>query len=216
MSNNVNNIRKRQSVIAIAQDGSKLKAVELCKQDGTIELLWTKYSEASETDWGAFALECGLSAKPAVKIQTDDSKTAVAGFDSAGVVFYRIDVPAAAEQEVAEIIKLQAEARLPLPTEQMEMAWRADQVRDGQVPVTIAAARTEKLQKFVQNVSGFGPERILLDCEGIVKAWTTLFSGNERDAVIVSITARNTNVCLAQGGRLSNAVVLDMGIEDLP
>ena len=214
MSNNAADVGTRLSAIAIAQDGSKLKAVELSKQGRTFEVLWTKSSEAGDLDWKAFELECGLAAEPTGQAEANADKIVVVGFDSAGVVFYCIDVPSVKEEEIAAMVRLQAEARLPLPAEHMELAWRANQGRDGKTSVTIVAAKREQLQKSVKNVRGFEPEKILLDCEGIVKAWRTFFSGDERDAVVVSIAARNTQVCLAQNGRLSNAVVLDMGTED--
>jgi len=53
-----------------------------------------------------------------------------------------------------------------------------------------------------------------LDCEAIVKACKELFHGDEKDAVIVSLAARSTQVCLAEDERLSNAMVLDIGMED--
>jgi Tfp pilus assembly PilM family ATPase len=215
MSNFTTDMGTRRSAIAIAQDGARLKAVKLSKQGPTCDILWTKRTEAGDLDWKAFELECGLAAETVGQEKNGGGKTVVAGFDSAGVVFYCIDLPTAGEEELETMVKIQAEARLPLPAEQMELAWRADQARNGKLPVTIAAARKEPLQRFIENVRGFEPEKILLDCEGIVKAWRTLFSGDGRDAVVVSITERKTQVCLAKNGRLSNAVVLDTGTEDL-
>jgi hypothetical protein len=75
-------------------------------------------------------------------------------------------------------------------------------------------ARNEQLQKFLGNVRGFKPAKILLDYEGMVKAWRTFFSGNDGSAVVINIGSRHTQVCLAEGGRLSNAVSLEMGMED--
>ena len=215
MSNITTDMGTRRSAIAIAQDGTRLKAVKLSKQGPTCDVLWTKSTKAGDLDWNAFELECGLAAETAGQEKNSGDKTVVAGFDSAGVVFYCIELPTSGEEEIETMVKLQAEARLPLPAEQMELAWRADQTRNGILPVTIAAARKEPLQKFIENIRGFEPEKILLDCEGIVKAWRTFFSGDGTDAVVVSMTERNTQVCLAKNGRLSNAVVLDTGTEDL-
>jgi len=214
MTNDKINMETRPSVVAIAQQDNKLKAVELRKESGAFEILWTKSSEGSNVDWRLFAADCGLSVEPTERADVDGDRTVVVGFNSAGVAFYRIGVPAVGEEETAAIVKLQAETRLPLPTEQMELAWRTGQMRDGQVPLTIVAARREQLQGFVEKVRDFEPAKILLDCEGIVKAWRALFSGNEGKAVVLSTGVRNTQVCLAEDGRLSNAVVLDMGIED--
>jgi len=204
----------KASVVAIAREENKLRGVELRKHGEVFEVLWTKDGRASETDLGTFAIECDLSPGRRTEGGTKGDKAVVVGFDSSGVIFYRISVPAVREKELAAIVELQAEARLPLPAEQMELAWQRGEVRDGQVGVTIAAAKREHLQKFVEDVRGFEPTRILLDCEGIVKAWGEFFSGDETAVVVVSIRSRSTQVCLAEEGKLVNAVSLDMGMED--
>jgi hypothetical protein len=63
-------------------------------------------------------------------------------------------------------------------------------------------------------VKCFQPAKILLKCEGIVKIWESLFSGNKENAVVLSAGAHNTQVCLVEKGRLSNAVVLDIGVDE--
>ncbi len=209
------NIRTQRSVVAIAQEESKLKAIELREQKGGLRVLWTKSSEDTDTDWRVFAAECGLSVEPTAHTDADSNRAVVVGFNSAGVAFYRISVPAVGEEETASIVKFQAETRLPLPVEQMQLAWRADQMQNGQVGVIVAAARKKLLQGFVEDVRSFEPTKILLDCEGVVKAWKAFFSGDKKHAVVVSMAARNTQVCLAEDGRLSNAMVLDIGMEDL-
>lgn len=201
-------------MIAIAKQDDKLKAVKIRKKMGGFEVLWTKSSKDADTDWRLFAAECGISVELASQADTYSDSLAVVGFDSIGVAFYRVNVPAVGEEEIASIVKLQAETLLPLPAEQIEMAWRAGKMRNGQKGVTIAAARRERLQGFVENVQSLKPIKILLDCEGIVKTWREFFSGNESNAVVVSTGARNTWVCLVKDGRLGNAVVLDTGIED--
>jgi len=202
-------------VVAITQEESTLKAIELREQKGSFNVLWTKSGENTDTDWRVFAAECGLSVEPTAHTGADSNRAVVVGFNSAGVAFYRITVPAVGEEETASIVKLQVETRLPLPVEQMELAWRADQMQNGQVGITVAAARKKHLQRFVEDVQSFEPTKILLDCEGVVKAWKAFFSGNNKYAVVVSMAERNTQVCLAEDGRLSNAMVLDIGMEDL-
>jgi len=208
------NIKALDSVVAIAQEEGKLKAVKLERQSGTTTVLWTKSSEDNAGDWRAFAAKCGLSAEPTAYRNPDSSSGVVVGYNSAGVVFYRITVPDVGEEETASIVKLQAETRLPLPAEQMEISWRADQRRNGQRGFIVAAARKKPLEDFVTNVVNFEPTKILLDCEGITKAWKAFFSGNEKLAVVVSMAGQNTQVCLVENGRLCNAMILDIGMED--
>jgi hypothetical protein len=214
MNSNKTNVGTRRSVVAITQEESMLKAVELREKGGVFEVLWTKSNEGSETDWRGFADECGLSVELTAHPEADGHRMIVVGFNSAGMAFYRINIPAVSREETTSMVQLQAETRLPLPAEQMELAWRADHVKNGQVGVTIAAARKEPLQRFVESVQSLEPEKIMLDCEGTVKAWRTFFAGDERNAVVLSMAAQNTQVCLVEDGRLNNAVVLDMGVDD--
>ena len=203
-----------QSVVAVVNDDNEFKGVELRKQGGSFEILWTRSSEESDTNWRDFAAGCGLSVEPASLEDSDSDRMVVAGFNTAGTIFHRTTVPAVGDKEIESIIELQAETRLPLPPEQIELTWRADQLRNGQMGVTIAVARKEQLQKFVGKVRCFKPAKILLNCEGIVKIWEVFFSGNKDNAVVLSTGSHNTQVCLVREGRLSNAVVLDIGIED--
>jgi hypothetical protein len=214
MNNDKTNMGMLQSVVAIINDDYEFKGVELRNQDGVFEILWTRSSEGTDADWREFATECGLSVEPTALEDTDSDRIVVAGFNTAGTIFHRTTVPAVGEKEIESIIQLQAETRLPLPPEQIELTWRADQLRDGQMGVTIAVARKEQLRKFVANVRCFRPAKILLNCEGIVKIWEVFFSGNKENAVVLSTGSHNTQVCLVEEGRLSNAVVLDIGIDD--
>lgn len=201
-------------VTAMTQDGNCLRGVRLKKQSGKLELLWTRSNEAYEGDYSSFAAECGLTFTPALAEKYGVAGNTVVGFDSSGVVFYRISVPAVNQKELASVVRLQAESRLPLPAEKMEISWRAGQTQNGRIDVTIAAAKKESLGKFVENVNGFKPAKIILDCEGVVKAWRELFSGTDEQAVILSVGPNNTRICLALDGRLTNTLSLDMGTED--
>jgi hypothetical protein len=182
MNDSDTNVGTRQSVVAIVREDDVLKGVELRKRDGATEILWAKSTEDIDVDWQSFAAECDLSVKSAADEGTDSERTVVIGFGSAGTVFHRASVPPVEEQEIESIVQLQAERRLPLPSEQTELAWLADPAQNGQIGVTMVVARKELLQE---------------------------------EAVVVSMSARSTQVCLARDGRLSNAVILDLGLEDL-
>jgi len=216
MNNNVNENYAEETVIAIAKTDSKLKAVELRKNNGSFEILWTRSSEEGNLDWQAFAAECGLSIESATQPETSDNKNAVVGYDSTGTAFYQVSIPAVEEREMDAIVRLQAESRLPLPSDQMELAWRINRTDNKQLNITIAAVRKQQAKRFIQKVSGFKPGKILLDCEAIVQTWKEIFSGKEQNAVVmISPGAHKTQVCLIENAKLCNAVVLDIGIEDL-
>ncbi|MHC4627373.1 MAG: hypothetical protein ACYTDV_10375, partial [Planctomycetota bacterium] len=214
MNDSDTNAETRQSVVALVKEDGVLKGVELRRHDGATEILWAKSTDGADVSWQSFAAECGLAVGPSTEQAAANDKKVVVGFGSAGTVFHRSSVPPVDAQEIESIVRLQAETRLPLPAEQTELAWRADPVQNGQVGITMVVARKELLSQFVREVRPLDPAKIILDCEGIIKAWRTVFAEHERDAVVVSMAAGSTQVCLARAGRLSNAVILDVGLED--
>ena len=213
MNNNQSNMEWR-SVVAVVNDDGVFKGVGIHKQGGSFEILWTRSSEDPDAGWRDFAAECGLSVERTMLEDADSDRMIIVGFNTAGTIFHRTTVPAVEDKEIESIVELQAETRLPLPPEHIELTWRADKLNDGQLGVTIAVARKEQLQKFVDNVRCFQPTKLFLNCEGIVKVWEALFAGNKENALVLSAGAHNTQVCLVEKGRLSNAVVLDIGVED--
>jgi hypothetical protein len=48
-----------------------------------------------------------------------------------------------------------------------------------------------------------------------VKIWSCFFGGSEKSAVVASIGATSTNVCLVEAGSMSNAAIVDIGFDDL-
>jgi hypothetical protein len=216
-------------VIAAAKDDGQFKAVEVRKHEDTLEVLWTKSLPAAEQTWTAFAAACGVTAGPDGHDKTlKRHVSSVVGLDSTGVAFYRVTAPAVESQEMASIVRMQAESLLPLPPDQIEVAWRTTPSTNGNVDITIAAARREYLHKFAGSVRDFRPGHILLSCEGTVKAWQSLFAdgprpgtGNgiaragETRTLLVSIGAENTQMCLVQNGAVTQAAVLGTGTADL-
>jgi Tfp pilus assembly protein PilN len=203
-------------VIAAAKDDAQFKAVEVRKQDNVVEVLWTRSLPADGQTWTAFAAACGIApGRDGHDKAPRKHAASVVGLDSTGVAFYRVTAPVVEQQEMASIVRMQAESLLPLPPDQIEVAWRATPSTNGNVDITIAAARREYLHKFAGSVHDFHPGRIVLSCEGIAKAWQSLFSDRQREALLVSIGAQNTQVCLVQDGLVAQAAVLGTGIAHL-
>jgi hypothetical protein len=214
MNNDKTNPVSYRSVVAVVEDDNRLKAVEIIKRDGFLKIRWARSSAHFDTDWKKFVSECGLPVEPAALPDAGRDRKVVIGFSTAGTIFNRTTVPDVEAEEIESIIELQAETRLPLPPEQIELDWRADKLNDGQLGVTIAVARKEQLQRFVDYVERFQPAKILLSCEGLVGAFGQLFSGEKQKAVVLSCGAHDMQVCLVENGRLNNAVVLDIGADD--
>jgi hypothetical protein len=205
----------KADVVAIVQQGDSLKAVQIGREGRSMSIHWARSSYGGRGALVRFAQECGLSVSAGAAAKKKSGKRSVAGFNSSHVIFYRADMPAVKSQELGAMIRLQAESRLPLPADQMEFAWKVGEIRDGQVGVTIAAAKRDGLEFFVNEVRDFSPSRILLNSEGVVRAWHKYFSGGDETAVILSIGKRGAELCLSQQGQLVNAVSLDIGMDDL-
>ena len=204
-----------RSVIAGVKEDTQFKAVEVRALDGVVELVWAK-SVSGDRGWSALAAECGLASTADGRSKTLRREvTPVVGLDSTAVAFYRINVPAVGEEETASIVRMQAESLLPLSPDQIEVAWRTMPSTDGQVEVTIAAARKDQLRKFMENTRDFRPRNILLSCEGMALAWRELFTGQEPQATIIGIGERDTQICLVQMHHVVHAAVLGIGMHDL-
>lgn len=197
-------------VIAAAKDDTAFKAVALRKQDGSVELLWSKCMPADGRTWDDFAAHCGLTADSGSHAQA-----AIVGLDSTAVAFYRISTPNVGREEMAAIVRMQAESLLPLPQDQIEVAWRGTPPRNGAVDVTMAAARRDYLRRFADDVRALDPQTIVPACEGTVRAWHELFTERERQALVLSIGAQSTQINMVSDGLVAHAAVLDTGMKDL-
>jgi len=201
------------SVIAVVRDDTGFRAVALRKRNDSVEIQWARHRATEGTSWDAFAAECGLGVDAG---RSGGPHPAVAaGLDPSVVAFYKINAPNVGREETDAIVRMQAESLLPLPTSQIEVAWRALPSTNGNVDVTIAAARRDCLRRFVADAQPFRPQTILPACEGTARTWHDLFSEQERQAVIMSLGVRNTQVCVAMNGYVTNAAVLDVGMDDL-
>lgn len=197
---------RNDSVIAISKQQDRLKAVMLRKSGVIFELLWAKSTEPGRIDYAAFAEELTVAGEAGDKI--------VFGFNSTGLVFYHLELPQVRENELTALIQLQAEAKMPLPAEQMEFAWRADKAVNGQVAVTIAVAKKEQLERFAANTRPVDPAAIYLDCEAVVQVWKQFFQQQSQTAMVLSVSSAATYICMVENERLSNGVCLDIGTDD--
>lgn len=196
----------QEVVIAIAQADDKLRGVAVRRKGGGFEVIGVK--SAGKDSWHSLVQELSGDG------QYGGERAVAVGFNSTGVGFYHIEVPAVKADELAALVRLQAESRLPLPAEQMELCWRTETPRAGHVEVTIAAARKKLLEDFVGEVRGLEPSKIILDCEAIVAAWIAAFGGAGQQALVLSAGSNSTQVCLTEEGRLNNAMTLDIGTAD--
>ncbi|MBN2128709.1 MAG: hypothetical protein JW741_04405 [Sedimentisphaerales bacterium] len=204
------------TAIAAARDDTDFKAVKLRKAGGRMEVLWTKRMPEEDGSWGEFTAQCGFTGDAGAQKKARDKHTAsVVGLDSTAVAFYRLTTPAVAKEETEAIVRMQAESVLPLEPEQIAVAWRTMPSTNGEVNITLAAARRDHLFAFARSVRNFGSPDVYLSCEGAVKAWQRFFTEVESEAVLISVGRRDTQVCLIRAGLVAHTAVFPTGLQDL-
>ena len=188
------------------------KAVMIKKTSRGPRLVWKMTDKGAGGGLGAFVSKV---MPPAPSVHDNGSApTGVLGLDCANVAFYRIQVPAVPDRKLASIVRMQAESLLPLPADQMQIAWRADAAQNNKHSCSIAAARSDQLRQ-VAAAAADKASRILLNAEAVVKAWTELFDCTVAAAVLINIRQNDTQVLLTAQGLLAGAVTLDIGADEL-
>lgn len=146
----------------------------------------------------------------------------IVGVDAGAVAFHHVTVPAVKGDDMPAVVRMQAEALSPLAIDDMTFAWHAGVGSDGQLPVTIATAKTDHLQQVIRQYEHLHPARFLLEGQAAVKVWRLLCPGAEGLAVIINFTANGTLLCLAEptglaGGsyQLIHQTTLDVTLDDL-
>ena len=201
------------SVVAISaagDGGGKHRAVMLKGVRGGYELLWHRSANAEEMGNMAFVKEVMASAKT-----TDAEVGATVVLESGGVIFYQIEIPDVEDGQVEAIVEMQIETMLPVARDEIQLASRTDRSSGGRRKVTAAIARNEKLKAVVPIAKRSQASMVILDCEGVVRAWKELFGGGDGKTVLVNIGEASSQVILADGGRLTCATAIDLGSADL-
>ncbi|MCK5269955.1 MAG: PilN domain-containing protein [Sedimentisphaerales bacterium] len=199
----------KKTVVAITRLAGKYQAVVMSRKGDTLELRSHRHSTSA--GWNTIYADITESVGSASATHSE----LIVGYDSSRVAFYRLRVPEVKAEELNNMVALQQEALLPLPPEQMEIAWRADAALNGKIGITIAAVRKNQLEQFSRELKQSRPRKILLTQEAIVKAWRLLCDGSRDNTVVVYLDESNSHICLTLGGRLALAVTSDVGRKDL-
>jgi Tfp pilus assembly protein PilN len=162
-------------------------------------------------------LVADLTAKARAASRTDDPQAAVAGVyvaSGSSLAMYRLEVPAVKNSQLASIVRMQVEAKLPLASDQMRLAWRGDGATTGNTRIcTVVAGRASRYDECLGAAQKAGLNRVIPDWEAIARAWGLMGDGNGRDLLLV-VRKSNSQALLVEDGRLIDAVSLDVGQDD--
>ena len=158
---------------------------------------------------------CELLSRTDNQLELPSGDITVAGLNSNHVAFYRITVPDVHDDQLHNMVMLQAESLLPLPLEQMEVTWRRGMAHQGKIPVTIAATRLLLLERRWAETKTLQPNLLLLEAEALVEVSRKLFACSAEKSIILHLGTSQSHVCLVESGQLVHAVVLDISRDDI-
>jgi len=198
-------------VISLFREDDLFKAVAVRKSGNNFQLLWHKKVSAEQMGWNQFCEQIISS------IETDQPVPLILGYDSNNVVFYNIEIPPAKGAQVDAIVKMQAERLLPLPIDQMKLAWRLNRWDGNKNAVTIAAARIDELNKFLLTTRFCQPNQIVLDCSALLKSWNVFFASKYATSknLLLHVKANKMQVCLFESEHLIRGTSLSYKPEEL-
>jgi len=210
----ISELKIGETVVVLAKSETSFKAVEVRAKGGGIECVWAKSGDPTDT-WLAFARQCELVTTGGIPKKRPAKRAVALCMESIGVAFQEFTIPAVGAQETEAMVRMQAETRLPLPIEQMDIAWRTRPGRAGETSVTLAAARKGLLQPVADQLAQIDPTEMVLEAEALVALWKHLCPHPSMDAVLIDVTSRRTLVCNVAEGGLVHATVMDVGWDDV-
>ncbi len=191
---------------AITQHGDDYKAVSLKQAGEQLEIIDFYQCERKSNDWNHIHQKISSNGQAWENI---------IGLDSKGIAFYHINTPDVDSQKLETIVRMQAESLLPLPQKDISYAWRPGQTSNGNIPVTIAVAKTSQLQNNINGINGLSPSKILLNPEAIVQGWLSFYDGNRDANQLIYITDNASVTCLINENKLIQAIYSDIGRKKL-
>lgn len=200
---NTTHILSSAAAFAKTSDGT-CHAVKIKQTSAGVELIW-KHSGQAE------AIVESLSSSD---LNPSKTRTAIC-IDPSGVAFYNIEIPNVPDVQLDSLVQMQAETILPLPLEQMEIAYHRGRVVADKCRVTIAAGRSMQLKSEMVFAKKCRAASIILSSQATVKAFDTLFDIEKQKYVILNMRSNNTQVVFSENGRLVHAAKIDIGSDDL-
>ena len=196
------------SIAAFAlQSSGPIRTVELKKARGGFRVLSAGTIESDGRD--------EFISKSAATKTASPRNDRVMGIDCTGIAFYCLQIPPVNDGRVASIVGMQMETILPLPPDQMQVGWHAGDIKNGKRIVTVAAAKKQQLRKYVALASDHGVAKIMLNPQGLVKAFNRLYECPDGAFVIANVRGSDTQLLLSENGRLVHAITLDIGSDEI-
>lgn len=194
--------------------GQPYRGVALCRWGDRVEVI-ERRTAAGETN-GLSELTAALSAKARAAGGIEDASAIVPGtlvLNGASLAMYRLEVPAVKQSQLASIVRMQVEAKLPIAADQMRLAWRTDGSSGTGKACTVIAGRASRYDASILAGRQAGLASAVPDWEATARAWG-LDAAMTGRKVVLYVRKNHTAALLIERGRLVDAVNLDAGVDD--
>jgi len=194
--------------------GQPYHGVVLCRWGDRVEVV-DRRQASGETN-GLSDLAAGLAAKARVVGGIEDANEPVAGalvLNGASLAMYRLEMPAVKGSQLASIIRMQVEAKLPIAADQMRLAWRSNGSAGTTRECMVIAGRASRYDEPMMSGRRVGLTTAVPDWEAAARAWGLEGAATTRK-VVLYVKKTHTAALLIEGGRLLDAVNLDAGEAD--
>ena len=194
--------------------GQPYRGVALCRLGGRVEVI-ERRKAAGETN-GLAELTMALAAKARAAGGIGDATAPVAGalvISGSSLATFRLEVPDVRNSQLASIIRMQVESKLPIASDQIRLAWRRDGSTEKGRACTVIAGRGSRYDASMLAARKAGLTAAVPDWEAAARAWGLDATVTGRK-VVLHLRASSTAAMLIEGGRLLDAVNLDAGMED--
>lgn len=193
--------------------GQPYRGVALCRLGGRMEVIERRRASGETDGLAELTTTLATRARSAGGI---DPAAPVAGalvLNGSSLATFRLDVPDVKERQLASIIRMQVEAKLPIEADQIRLAWRSDGSAEKGRACTVIAGRGSRYDAPMLAARQAGLTTAVPDWEAAARAWGLDATMTGRK-VVLHLRATSTAAMLIQGGRLLDAVNLDAGMED--
>ncbi|MBP8604623.1 MAG: PilN domain-containing protein [Phycisphaerae bacterium] len=130
----------------------------------------------------------------------------IIGMDCAQVRFLQVTLPAVEPEAVSELLAMQIESRLPIPSSQVSWVWSSQSRLDG-LHCSIAAVKKDFLAKSAPSLDG--DMICTLEAVGLAVLWRRVFGDQSGRQMLLWKRPKDFLLTAVEGGRLMHACVID-------
>lgn len=200
------------SLLGLDIGSNTIKAVQLVREETGFRLHTAGSTPAPLKGFASEAEADLKTMSEAIRTLIADLKVSTPNVVSAlpeSAIFTKVlSLPPLTDKELASAIHWEAEQCVPVPLEEVNLVWevlsRPKKTTEGKMEVLLIAAPKNLGEKYVRVLEGAGLRPVALETEGIAVARSLVGeSPDSPTALIISIGAQTTDLCIVKEGKIT-------------